>query len=144
MSVNWRFGGTYRLHLQGRKISRARIQGESRWQAEHVLLRWFLARLIFRPWRWWRYVPPKRRLTFNGLHGVISQKIVLFITPLWEPQILQNKNRLLSACVINLCFKMSRWYQASVILTKWLLVQSVPVSHSCKFRWNAFVFFMWN
>jgi hypothetical protein len=27
-----------------------------------------------------RYVPPNRRLTFNGLHGVISQKIVLFIT----------------------------------------------------------------
>jgi hypothetical protein len=23
-------------------------------------------------------VPPKRRLPFNGLHGVISQKIVLF------------------------------------------------------------------
>jgi hypothetical protein len=27
-----------------------------------------------------RYVPPKCRLTVNGLHGVISQKIVLFIT----------------------------------------------------------------
>jgi hypothetical protein len=27
-----------------------------------------------------RRVPPKRRLTFNGLHGVISQNIVLFIT----------------------------------------------------------------
>jgi hypothetical protein len=25
-----------------------------------------------------RYIPPKRPLTFNGLHGVISQKIVLF------------------------------------------------------------------
>jgi hypothetical protein len=25
-------------------------------------------------------VPPKRRLIFNGLYGVISQKIVLFIT----------------------------------------------------------------
>jgi hypothetical protein len=25
-----------------------------------------------------RYVPPKRQLTFNGLHGVISQNIVLF------------------------------------------------------------------
>jgi hypothetical protein len=36
--------------------------------------------LIFRPWRWRRYVPPKRRLTLNGLHGVISEKIVLFIT----------------------------------------------------------------
>jgi hypothetical protein len=26
---------------------------------------------------WW-HVPPKRRLTFNGLQGVISQKIRLF------------------------------------------------------------------
>jgi hypothetical protein len=43
----------------------------------HLLSRWFLARLILRPWRWRRYVSPKRRLTFNGLHGVISQKIVL-------------------------------------------------------------------
>jgi hypothetical protein len=25
-------------------------------------------------------VPPKRRLTFNGLHGVTSQKTELFIT----------------------------------------------------------------
>jgi hypothetical protein len=25
-------------------------------------------------------VPPKRRLIFNGLHGIISQKTVLFIT----------------------------------------------------------------
>jgi hypothetical protein len=26
--------------------------------------------------RWRQYVPPKRELTFTGLHGVISQKIV--------------------------------------------------------------------
>jgi hypothetical protein len=44
-----RFGGTYRLHLQGRK-------------------------------RWRRQVPPKRRAQLNGLHGVISQKLILFIT----------------------------------------------------------------
>jgi hypothetical protein len=37
------------------------------------LSRWFLARLI-RPWRWRRYVTPKRRLTLKGLQGVISQK----------------------------------------------------------------------
>jgi hypothetical protein len=30
--------------------------------------------------RWRRYVPPKRGLSFNGPHGVISQKIVHFIT----------------------------------------------------------------
>jgi hypothetical protein len=46
----------------------------------HLLSRWFLARHFFQIWRWRQYVPPKLRLTFNGLHGVISQKIVLFIT----------------------------------------------------------------
>jgi hypothetical protein len=39
----------------------------------------YLARLL-RPSRWRRYVPPKRRLTLNGLHGVISHKTVQFIT----------------------------------------------------------------
>jgi hypothetical protein len=34
LSVNRRFEGTYRHHLQGRKISWARNQRESRWQAE--------------------------------------------------------------------------------------------------------------
>jgi hypothetical protein len=36
------------------------------------------SRIIFRPWSWRRYVPPKRRLTLNGLDGVITQKMVLF------------------------------------------------------------------
>jgi hypothetical protein len=34
LKVNRRFGGTCRLHLQGRRISRARNQCKSRWQAE--------------------------------------------------------------------------------------------------------------
>jgi hypothetical protein len=46
------------------------------------LNREFLAWLILRPWRCRRYVPPKRRLTFDGLHGVISQKTELSTT--WE------------------------------------------------------------
>jgi hypothetical protein len=61
LKVNRRFGGTCRLHLQSRRISRTRNQRESRWQA-----------------RWKRHVPPKRRLTFKQIHGVISQKIKLF------------------------------------------------------------------
>jgi hypothetical protein len=34
LKVNRRFGATFRLHLQGRKISRVRNQRESRWKAE--------------------------------------------------------------------------------------------------------------
>jgi hypothetical protein len=37
----------------------------------HLISCWFLARLIFWPWKWGRSVPPKRRSTFNGLHCVI-------------------------------------------------------------------------
>jgi hypothetical protein len=66
----------HRIHLQGRRISRPRYQSQS--SAFHLLSSWYLAWLILRPWRWRRYVPPKRRFTFNGLHGVISQKLVLF------------------------------------------------------------------
>jgi hypothetical protein len=40
------------------------------------LATWFLLNLLLRPWRWRRYVPPKRRLKLNGLHGVISQKMM--------------------------------------------------------------------
>jgi hypothetical protein len=43
--------------------------------------------LILRPgiWRW--HVPPKFRLTFNGLHGVISQKTFFITTAVrtWNP-----------------------------------------------------------
>jgi hypothetical protein len=69
LKVNQRFEETYCLHLQGRRIS-------------SLVSRWFHARLILRPWKWRLYVPPKRRLTSNGLHGGIYQKIVLFILTL--------------------------------------------------------------
>jgi hypothetical protein len=38
LKVNWRFGGTCRIHLQGQKISQARNQRENRWQAELKIL----------------------------------------------------------------------------------------------------------
>jgi hypothetical protein len=54
LKVNRSFGGTYRLHFQGRRISRITYQRESRWQAEQSASR-------------------------NGLHGILSPNIVLFI-----------------------------------------------------------------
>jgi hypothetical protein len=65
LRVNRRFRGTYRLPW----IS-----------ACHLLSHWFLGWLILWPWRWRRYVPLKRRLTFNSLHSIISQTTVLFTT----------------------------------------------------------------
>jgi hypothetical protein len=65
--ISWRFGVTCRLHLQSQRIG----------QAELCLLPascWFLAWLILWPWRWRWYIPPKCRLTFSGLHSIISQK----------------------------------------------------------------------
>jgi hypothetical protein len=63
LSFNRRFGGTYRLYLQ----------------ACHLLTCWFLLKLFLRPWRWKRNVPPKRWLQHSRLHGVTSQKMILFI-----------------------------------------------------------------
>jgi hypothetical protein len=73
-SFNRRVGETYRLHLQGRRNKFSKNQ-----HASHLLPCWFLLNLFLRPWRWRRYVPPKRRLKLDGLH-VISQKMILFIT----------------------------------------------------------------
>jgi hypothetical protein len=62
--VNLRFGGTYHLHLQGRKI-RERRTSVSRW-------------LQTADWKWRLYVPPKRRFT-QDLQGATSQKTAFFI-----------------------------------------------------------------
>jgi hypothetical protein len=69
LSVNRRFGATYRLHLQGRP-----------WRCLPPAFTLILAQLLFRSWRCRRYFLPKHRLTLNGLHGVISQKMALFKT----------------------------------------------------------------
>jgi hypothetical protein len=67
------FGGTVRLHFQGRRMSQSRL----------CLLPascCFFAWLILRLWRWRQHVLPKRQLIFNGILGIISQKIKVFIT----------------------------------------------------------------
>jgi hypothetical protein len=40
--------------------------------AWHLFSIWFLTELILKPWRWRRYVLPKRRLTFNWMHCDVS------------------------------------------------------------------------
>jgi hypothetical protein len=76
LKINRRFGEAYLPHLQDRRKSQVRNQCESK-QSSAL---WFFAWFFLGPWRWRRYDPPKRRLTFNGLHGFITQKIQHFIT----------------------------------------------------------------
>jgi hypothetical protein len=62
------------------EISPAKTIKQAGGKLTTCLLPGFLLNLFLRPWRWRRYVPPKRRLTFNGLQGVVFQKMILFIT----------------------------------------------------------------
>jgi hypothetical protein len=75
MKVNRRFQGTYRLRLQGCGVSQARNQHEAVRNQSFLASYWFLGRPALPSWRWGWYVPPKRRLTFTRLYGVISQKV---------------------------------------------------------------------
>jgi hypothetical protein len=71
LKINQGFGGTCRLHLQGRRISKSRNR--------HEVGNEFAWRII-RLWKWRQHVPPKHRLTFNGIHGITSQTTEPFIT----------------------------------------------------------------
>jgi hypothetical protein len=69
LKVSIRFGGIFRLHLQG---------WDALFSVCFILVSCFLT---LQPSRWrWRAVP-KRRLNFTGIHGVISQKSKLFLLP---------------------------------------------------------------
>jgi hypothetical protein len=57
LNITQEFGGTWRLHLQGRQIC-------------FLSACWFCAWLILRPWKR-RYDLLKRRLTLNVMNGVI-------------------------------------------------------------------------
>jgi hypothetical protein len=59
--VDLRFGGTRHLPLQGQRTNEARNQSEAVSS------------------RCRRHVPPKRQLTFCGLHGVMYQKMELLV-----------------------------------------------------------------
>jgi hypothetical protein len=79
LKINRRFGGTYRCR-----------------RACHLHSRWYLSRFILRPWRWRWHLSLKRPLTFNGLHGIISQKMVLYKK--W------NTHDILPTPSVDICF----------------------------------------
>jgi hypothetical protein len=63
---------------------------------------WFLACLTLQPWSWRRHILSKRRLVFNGIHRVISQKIELFMHP--SADIYLSSNDTIIWCAKILCY----------------------------------------
>jgi hypothetical protein len=67
----------------------------------------FLVSFILRPRKWKRHVPPKSRLTFNGRHVVISQKIDVFITKIlfaFFSMLHKGRKSILQYSAANTCF----------------------------------------
>jgi hypothetical protein len=94
LKVNLRFWGTRSLHLEGLRISQGRNQREAGskqfvdfQRTTRALLATCLTLVSCLTYsstlKRRRHVPPERRLATNGLHGVISQKIELFIREHW-------------------------------------------------------------
>jgi hypothetical protein len=82
VKVNRYFGGTYHLHLYGRRISQKISQHEADSEesiASRLLHASSLLSLQFDPKVGGDTFPWKRRFIFTGLHGVISQKLQLLM-----------------------------------------------------------------
>jgi hypothetical protein len=70
----WRRVGTFRHHLLGKEITRAR---KSVTLSVSYRLTFFLARVIY-ALKWRRHIPPKRRFLINS-HEATSQKTAFFM-----------------------------------------------------------------
>jgi hypothetical protein len=79
LSVNRRFGGTYRFHLQGRKNKLTKKRTTRRYIPENGTLHNHPCENL-KSYSMNKIAILKHRLMFNGLHGVISQKVELLCT----------------------------------------------------------------
>jgi hypothetical protein len=55
------------------------------WGTCFISASWFLDWLVFRPWTRRRHVPPKRRLIFNGLHGIMTHLTIARLSTIGHP-----------------------------------------------------------
>jgi hypothetical protein len=86
--------------------------------AYHLLSGWFLAWLMFQPRRWRQHVPPKRRLTFSGLHGAKSQKIEFFIVIIVLKLLFSNYPRSRSVSIVSSLLFFTAVYHLKIFLSR--------------------------
>jgi hypothetical protein len=116
LKFNLSFGRICCFHFQNRRISQARNL-----LVATLLSPRYLARLI-RPWTWRRYVPPKRRLTLNGLHGAMSQKIVLLVLQFIADSACHPVRKLFSGLL-------KCWMQQFDVSNLWSLTRDLKMRH---------------
>jgi hypothetical protein len=84
LKVNQCFRGTCQLPSSGSKYKTSKkknsMKAGGRWLCLPPAFMLVSCSAHSLTWRWRRHVPPKCHLTFNRLHGIISQKTELFIT----------------------------------------------------------------
>jgi hypothetical protein len=149
--VNRCFGGTYRVHFQGRKI-RERGTSMSRWlQTESPVEVTQLYKNrnggrvghkgnLFLPWKWRRYVPPKRRFTRD--HGTTSQKTTFFIVAVVKTSNLTFTDLLVSFSSSVQWSRprlllLHRGYHSSFIIFMLSLLSRVDVYQELEISWES-------
>jgi hypothetical protein len=77
VKVNRRFGGTY---LHSGRVGTPRRQHKAGAKQSSACYQFHAGvfGLFFDPDKWKRHLTPKRRLTLNGLHGIIYQNTEFF------------------------------------------------------------------
>jgi hypothetical protein len=103
LKFNRRFGGICHFHLHDRRMRQPRNQhGEGTKGA----------------WRWRWYNPPKRRLSSNGLHWVISESIEIVITTAVRiPNLTGLTVRVVTCWYLEVIIRYSRFVGAPSLLS---------------------------
>jgi hypothetical protein len=112
LKVDWRFGGTCGLHLHGR------------------------------PRRWRRHVPPKCRLTFDGLHIAVTQMIEPSTIDL-ENSVMDWKVSRFSATALNRSFLYSSLSFFYHVLVRLLQNRSAFIGRNFASMFDKISTFIW-
>jgi hypothetical protein len=118
-----RFGGSYRLYFQSRRVNRTR--SPQKWAASF----WFLACLTLRPSRWSRHLLLKIGAIFKQ-HGFITQKTVGLLLNKFPHYDLSSSNKIQNIFIQLVCQMLWRTVIFTLTPCKWSLPTRLSYQNS--------------